>query len=41
MSFLDGRKFGFGFVQFSSLRNAMKAVEAMNATEILGMSDEP
>ena len=32
----DGRKFGFGFVQFNSLRNAMKAVEFMNGKEILG-----
>ena len=33
---LDGKKYGFGFVQFNSLRNAMKAVELMNSTEILG-----
>ena len=34
--FTDGKKFGFGFVQFNSLRNAMKAVELMNGKEILG-----
>ena len=32
----DGKKFGFGFVQFNSLRNAMNAVELMNGSEILG-----
>ena len=32
----DGKKCGFGFVQFTSLRNAVKAVEVMNGTKILG-----
>lgn len=34
--FLDGRKCGFGFVQFNQLSAAETAVAEMNAKEILG-----
>ena len=35
-SFLDGKKLGFGFVQFSKVSEANQALEAMNAQPIQG-----
>ena len=36
MCFTDGKKYGYGFVEFPSLKKAKKAMAAMNGKPILG-----